>query len=258
MLSNGIIYLTEFLNTLRPEFIWGMLLIFCFGSILLLLRTMGKLGLYIYVTVAIIAANIQVLKAVKFGFFSEPVALGTILFASTYLATDILVEHYGVRAGRRAVWSGFVGFTLMTFLMIFTISFQPLDVAVFPEWQWAIDNHSHISAVFTPAPSLLIAGMSAYLCSQLLDIFIFQKMKEKTKGRMLWLRNNTATIIASLVDNTIFSILAWRVFAESPLDWHIVIFTYILGTFVLRVFVALLDTPFLYLSRYCLPKNRED
>ncbi len=247
----------NFLNGLPPEAVWLLLLVTCFGSVLLLLRVMGEVGLYAYVIVAIIAANIQVLKAVKFGIFSEPVALGTILFSSTYLATDILTEHYGPKHARNAVWSGFIGFALMTYFMTITIGFKPLDPASTPpEWSWAIENHRHISALFTPAPALLVAAMSAYLCSQFLDIFLFQKIKVKTKGKMLWLRNNVSTMAAALIDNVIFSILAWRFFAQTPLDWKVVIFTYILGTYALRCVVALLDTPFLYLSKYCLPREK--
>ena len=60
----------------------------------------GEIGLYIYSAIAIIVANIQVLKLVKFSFFSEPIALGTVLFASTFLCTDILAEYYGAKKAR--------------------------------------------------------------------------------------------------------------------------------------------------------------
>ena len=86
-----------------PEFVWLLLLIVCFSAVLILSRLFGEAGLVAYVVVALLGANIQVLKQVQFSVYDDPVALGTILFASTYLATDILTEHYGRSAARRAV-----------------------------------------------------------------------------------------------------------------------------------------------------------
>ena len=74
-----------------------------------------------------------------------------------------------------------------------------------------------------------------------------------TGGRWLWLRNNASTAASSLIDNTIFSVLAWVVFAADPLPWSTVIFTFILGTYWLRLLVAVMDTPILYLSRLVRP-----
>ena len=82
--------LTEILNNLNPEIIWLLMLIFCFISILIFIRLFGYVGIFIYSALAVIAGNIQVLKTVDFFYSPEPVALGTILFASTFLFTYIL------------------------------------------------------------------------------------------------------------------------------------------------------------------------
>ena len=81
---------TNYLNLLGNEIIWILFLLFCFSSILVFLKIFGYIGLYIYTAIAVIAGNIQVLKIVDFFYSIEPVALGTILFASTYFCTDIL------------------------------------------------------------------------------------------------------------------------------------------------------------------------
>ena len=65
-------------------------------------------------------------------------------------------------------------------------------------------------------------------------------------------------MISSLIDNTIFSLFAWIILNPEPLNFNTVIFTFILGTYFLRVFIALIDTPFIYLARFFLPiKNYE-
>ncbi len=242
------------LNAAPPEYVWLLMLIVCFGTILLMLRLFGEVGLQVYVVVAIIGANIQVLKVVKFAVYSEPAALGTVLFATTYLCTDILTEHYGRAAAQKTVLLGFAAYLFSTVVMMLTLGFPPLTVEQAGEsMTWALPLHDHIAALFTPAPALFAAGMTAYLASQFHDIWLYNLVRRVTGGRWLWLRNNASTAASSLIDNTIFSVLAWVVFAADPLPWSTVIFTFILGTYWLRLLVAVMDTPILYLSRLVRP-----
>ena len=245
------------LNGQPPELTWLLLLLLCFGAILTLLRLFREVGLYIYIAVAVIGANLQVLKVVQFSVFESPVAMGTILFSSIYLCTDILVEHYGRQSARRAVWFGFSALLLFNLIMLLTLGFAPLTPGEAGEGlAWALPTHGHMAALFTPAPALFAAGMIAYFASQYHDIWLYQLISRLTKRRHLWLRNNASTWISALIDNTIFSVLAWVVFAADPVPWQPLIFTFILGTYVLRIVVAALDTPFIYLARWCIGRPR--
>jgi len=179
------------LNTWPPEVLWLIMLCICFFAILCFNRYFGSGGLYAYIAISIIAANIQVLKAVQFNLYPEPVALGTILFSSTYLATDILGEQYGVKAARRGVFMGLFAHLFFSVIMLFTLGFSPLTPEQAGEnMEWALPFHGHISALFTLQFSLFLAGMLAYLASQLYDVWFYGWLKKKTKSRYLWLRNN--------------------------------------------------------------------
>ena len=242
------------MNAAPPMLIWVVLLLLCFTAILTLLRLFGPPGLYVYVAVAVIGANLQVLKPVQFAVFPDPVALGTVLFASTFFCTDILAEQYGRAAARRAVMLGFAAYLLWTALMVVTLGFRPLapDEAG-SGLAWALPMHDAMGLLFTPAPAFFAAGMTAYLISQFHDIWLYRLLHRKTGGRHLWLRNNVSTALSALIDTAVFSVLAWVVFAPEPLDLTTLVVTYILGTWVLRVVVAALDTPFLYLGRVIAP-----
>ena len=76
---------------------------------------------------------------------------------------------------------------------------------------------------------------------------MFSKLTNK---KYLWLRNNLSTMTSSLIDSFIFSILAWIIFNPEPLDFFTVFITFILGTYILRIFISLIDTPFVYLAKY--------
>jgi uncharacterized integral membrane protein (TIGR00697 family) len=240
----------ELLNQQPPEMLWILTLVSCFTCIFLLNRFFGPSGLYVYIVVAIIGANIQVLKAVKFSLYPAPVALGTILFSSAYLATDILGEEFGPKVARRGVWLGFIGYLFFVIVMFLTLGFTPLTPEqAGEEMAWALPFHDYIAALFTPQAALFAAGMIAFLTSQFHDVWLFDLLKRKTRGKQLWMRNNVSTMISALIDNTVFSVLAWIVFAASPLPFKTVLVTYIFGTYWLRLIVAALDTPFMYLTK---------
>jgi queuosine precursor transporter len=248
--------LISFLHRLQPEWVWLILLVFSYVSLMVMLRFFGVWGITLYMVIALIAANLQVLKTVQFSLWDSPVALGTVLFSTTFLCTDILSEYFSPKAARRAVFLGFAGMLLLTSFMLLAVGFRPLPAtAMDSEWAWGLKNHHHLSAVFMPIPSILVAGIVAYLCSQVLDIWIYQRIRALTHSRFRWLRNNASTAVSALVDNIIFSILAWVVLAPEPMAWAVVWKTYILGTYGLRLVVALLDTPVLYLSGLLIPKS---
>jgi len=232
-----------------PEFVWLLMLLVAFGAIVVMGRLFGEAGLVAYVVIAIIGANIQVLKVVQFGVFGYPLALGTVLFASSFLATDILTEHYGRRAAQRAVLIGFFALALWTVIMILTLGFAPLTPEqAGTEWAWALGVQGAMETLFTPVTAFFVAGMAAYLLSQFHDVWLYSLLKRLTRGRHLWLRNNASTWISAFIDTVVFSVLAWVVFAPEPIGVEALVFTYILGTYWLRVIVALLDTPFIYLA----------
>ena len=163
--------LTVTLNTLNTSLLWLVMLVFCFSSILLFLKIFGYVGLYVYSTIAVIAGNIQVLKTVDFFYSPEPVALGTLLFASTFLCTDILSEHYGKEKAQKNILISFAGFLTMTIFMLFTIGFKPSYI----DW-----SHESLSNVFTPMTRFFIASMISYLASQFFDVWIYNLIKKLT------------------------------------------------------------------------------
>lgn len=238
------------MNRAPPGVIAFFMLLAAYSAVLVLMRFFGIHGLVAFVVVAILGANIQVLKVVQFGVFPHPVALGTILFSSTYLAIDLVTEYYGTHLARRIIWLGFCCVLLFNIFMILTLGYRPIDADITdPDYGFAVETERALKTVIQPQLGLLVAGLAAYLISQHLDVWLFAYLKRRTHGNALWLRNNASAIVAALIDNTVFSLLAWRIFAATPVPWDTLVYTYILGTFSARVLIALLDTPFMYLSR---------
>jgi uncharacterized integral membrane protein (TIGR00697 family) len=242
--TSFIIPVVELMQSLSAECMALLMFLGCAVSVLFLFRLFGAMGLYLYNTVILLVANIQVLKLGTFWFSPEPVALGTVAFATTFLATDILTEHYGKAVARKGVWISFTGHILMTLLMLLTLGYaSPAGDKV----------HEAMMTLFSPSPRILVAGLLAYGISQFLDISLFDWIGRLTNRRWLWLRMNVSTFLSGLVDNILFSVLAWVILSPNPVSMHSLIFTYILGTYVARALVSIFSTPIIYLSYWGLP-----
>jgi len=207
--------------------------------ILLLFRYAGFVGLCVFGAIAILICNIQVLRETQFFFQSTPVALGTIMCSLAFLTSDIITEHYGIKAARLSVCLGFVIQIIFVISMQITLAYQPQTDVFFQPLQ----------IVFSPMPRLFFASIGTYLLTQFIDIYLFAAIKKRLPTKQwLWLRSFGATSIASFVDTAIFSILAWYILATFPCSINKLVWTYILGTYVFRIFVILWSTPIIYLS----------
>ncbi len=225
------------LGTLSNNLLWVGFILLDLGLVTLIYRFFGKTGLYVVIVASIITANIQVVKTVEvFGFVAT---LGNVLYGSVFFATDILSEVYGKQAARRGVWLGFIGMVLMTLWMQLALKFIPhaSDFAQGP-----------LSTIFGLMPRIAAGSMVAYLASQHHDIWAFLFWKDKTKGRFLGLRNCASTMVSQGIDSVIFcSIALWGLYDTNT--WLQIL----LSTYVMKFFVAAIDTPFIYLAKRMSP-----
>lgn len=248
-MSSFIPDIIDLLQLLPAEVSLLLIYIAAISLLFLFFRLFEKEGLIVFSVLAAIIPNIQVFRGVDLWLFDQPVAMGTVLFTTSFLATDLLTEYYGPNAAQKAVWLSFFGMLMLCLMMILTIGTRPLNLLSTPINDHFNQGYEAIKFLFTPAPRLFFASLIAYLISQYLDIYIFQKLKQKTHGRLLGLRSLISTLIATLVDNMIFSIIAWRLLNPLPLDWSTLLITYGLGTYALRVLVTLLNFPWIYMKR---------
>ena len=199
-------------------------------SFVLLAFRLGKPYLIGLIAADVILMNIFVVKGMYL--FGWAATGGNVLYASIFLATDILCEHWGQKEATRAVRVGF--FVSLFFLAMsqFILKFIPADYDI---------AQGALETLFTLTPRIVLGSMAAYLVSQHLDVWLFHKIKEKTGDKMLWLRNNGSTFVSQLVDSVIFTVIAFA--GVYPL-LELIVFTYII-----KIIVAVLDTPFIYLAR---------
>jgi uncharacterized integral membrane protein (TIGR00697 family) len=212
-----------------------------FGCILIAYRFFGRMGLYAWVPLAAVVANIQVIKLVEI--FGITATLGNIVYASSFLVTDILSEIYGEKKAKKAVYIGLFSLLSMTILMNLALLFQP-----------ASDDFAQGSliTIFGFMPRIACASLLAYFLSQTHDVWAYKFWRNRFPSTgFLWLRNNASTMVSQFIDSSIFTLLAfWGLY---PLDTLLEIFW---TTYLLKWVVGVADTPFIYLARHWFNRGK--
>lgn len=214
-------------------------LVVIYAGILLLYRIFGKQGMFLWTVIATISANIEVLIVVNA--FGMEMTLGNILFASTFLVTDILSELYGKKEAQKAVYLGIA--TSIAFIIISQ------------SWLYYIPNENdfampHIQTIFSNTPRLMIVGIAVYAIVQLFDVWAYHKWWKLTENkfgdsrRFLWIRNNGSTLISQLINAVLFT---WGAFAGVYDTGTLV--SIAIASYVIFIVTSLADTPFVYLAR---------
>lgn len=208
----------------------------------------GERGLVAWTVIATILANIEVLILVRA--FGLQQTLGNVLFASTFLATDILSELYGKKAATKAVYIGI--FASVVFLLIS----QSWLLYTPDAGDWASPS---IHSIFSNTPRLIFSSLIVYAISQRLDVWLYHKWWALTehrfndKRRGLWIRNNGSTLISQLINAALFNLGAfWGVYDGKTL------LSIVISTYVIYVFTSLLDTPFVYLARRIVKREEPE
>lgn len=230
-----------FFTHLSNESLWLLLLLTNFAAILFSYRFFGKTGLYIWIPISTILANIQVLKMIDL--LTIGVTLGNITYASSFLVTDILSENYGKKSARKAVFIGFFSLAATVAIMNLALFFKPNE---FDFIQESLKN------IFAILPRIALASLIAYGISQLHDVWAYNFWRKRFPGdKHIWLRNNASTMVSQLIDSVIFTFIAfWGLLPTGE-------FMQILATtYILKWIVAAIDTPFLYLARYMFKQSK--
>lgn len=204
----------------------------------------GKHFLTLLIVVYTITMNIFVVK--QFNLFGLAVTGGNALYGAMFLSTDLLSEHFGKKVAKRAVYLGFFAMVVFVILMQVLLLFQT------NQYDYAQDA---LNTLFTVTPRIIAGSLLAYFIAQNIDIYIYEWIKKRTQGKHLWLRNNGSTMISQLIDTLIFTSVGLTAFSFLPFEgvipqeifWQNVLFTYLI-----KLLVAGIDTPFLYLSKWML------
>jgi uncharacterized integral membrane protein (TIGR00697 family) len=228
----------ENMHDISAEYVTLFSIFFSGFAIVLIHRYCGLTGLFIYNVLAVILANIQVLRLSQFSLFASPMALGTVLFSSTFLVNDIINEIYGPNKAKDNVKYCFFASILFSLFMIVDLCHRPSNP----------HDKAYLAMItlFVPSLRILTSSLIAFFISQWFDVLLFKWLKDYFEGKVLWLRTFIASLFSFLLDNIIFCYLAWSLLSPDPLGAYDIFKTYILGTYITRVLLGIFLIPTIY------------
>ena len=203
------------------------------------LKTDLLLGFFI---VALILSNTLGTKITTL--FGVRVSVGIFLFPLLFLITDIIAEVHGKQKAQAFVF-------ISVFVLLFTLVMMWVAIKLPANPTWG--NQEAFAIVFGASLRMTIASVIAFIISQFHDIWAFDLLRRKTKGKYLWLRNNASTMISQLIDSSIFLFIAF--YKINPKFTVPFIISLIIPYWLFKMAFALIDTPFAYLGVWWLKKE---
>lgn len=212
-----------------------------FILMLVLYRIFGKTGLFVWVAIGTIIANIQVIKTVEL--FSVSATLGNVMFASIYLATDILNDIYGRKQAKKAVWLGFSSVIVIVILLQCSLAFIPAQDDV---------SQQALETIFNIVPRIALGSIIAYIIGQHLDVLLFTLIKKKfSSDKTFYIRAYGSTVVSSIVDTAIFVLIAF--YGNLP---NSVVFEIFITTYFLKLLTTISNVPFGYIAKSMYRKGK--
>ena len=222
------IFLSAFL------WIFATLLVVIFASYLT--KKIGEKVLVSFYSILVVISAITATKLINI--FGLTVPAGVVVYAASFLITDIISEVYGKKSAVTAVWLGLVSMVIFYGYALITVYWQPAEY-------WP--HQESYATIIGLSVRITLAGIIAFIISQLNDVTVFHYLKGKHERKKLALRNILSTSISQLIDTIIFITIAfYGVFDIIPL---------IIGQYLIKLIIAFLDTPFVYWGRYILTEK---
>ena len=195
------------------------------------------IGLYV---AFVLISNIIAYKiaAFNFGFITFYATSATLVFAVTFLLTDIVNEKFGRKETHKMIFIAFITQIAVALFILLVIYLEPAP--------FFMDQDIFVK-ILGFAPRIMLASWIAFLISENADAYIFAWFKNITKGKHLWARNIFSSIPSMALDTLVFVTIAF--YGVQPL------LPLIIGVLVLKWLVGVIDVPFMYLNRWIMNRN---
>lgn len=214
-------------------------------TVLIIFKLFQEQGLFMWTIIATIAANIEALMVIQA--FGMEMTLGNILFASTFLVTDIASETYGKKTAQKTVILGIATSIIFILISQSWMLYQP------SETDWVTPS---IRKIFSTTPRMMLASLSVYAFVQMFDVWLYHLWWDFTlkkfgdKKSFLWLRNNGSTLLSQLLNSVLFTWAAfWNIYETKTL------FSIAISSYIIFIITSLADTPFIYVARKIFDKT---
>jgi len=176
---------------------------------------------------------------------------GVVIWPIVFITTDVINEYFGKKGVRKI---SFLTAFLIAYIFIIIYSVTKLVPASF----WLELNNTDqdgnpfninyaFKTIFRQGLGIIIGSLTAFLIAQLLDVFIFQRLRHLTGKKMIWLRATGSTLVSQLIDSFVVLGIAFYIFG----NWSLVqIISVGIINYIYKFVIAIILTPLLYVAHY--------
>ena len=195
----------------------------------------------IFITNAIVA---ELIGGKLINVFGVPMSVGILPWPIVFVSTDLINEYFGEKGVRKLslITASLIAYTFVILFIAMRIPAMHGDKLVTDE---------QFNGVFGQSMWIIVGSITAFLVSQLIDVTIFHFVKNKTGGKMIWLRSTGSTVISQLFDS--FIVLGIAFWMTGKMTNAVFLASAITGYFV-KMVIAILLTPLIYLGHSLIEK----
>lgn len=184
---------------------------------------------------------------------------GAIIWPVVFLSTDIINEYFG-KKGVKKISLLAAAFIAYSFVVIFIITkLAPADFWLQVNSTDADGNPFNINfaftKLFTQGLGIIIGSLTAFLLGQLLDVYVFQKLRKFTGSKMIWLRATGSTLVSQLVDSFVVLFIAFYFLSPADSRWSVEqVLSVGFINYIYKFVVAIVLTPLIYLGHFLIDR----
>ena len=193
----------------------------------------------IFITNAVVAELIGG-KLIQIGPFV--MSIGILPWPVVFLLTDLLNEFYGQKAVRRLSW-----ITAVLIAYCFLIVGLSMAIPAYEIKGSKLATNEAYNLVFGQAQAVIVGSIVAFLVSQILDAYLFDRIKQRTGNRFIWLRSTGSTLFSQLIDSYIVLYIGFVLPGAMSFSTYMEVAP---TNYILKIGIAVLLTPFVYLGHW--------
>jgi len=204
------------------------------------------IALYIFCLAVAELMGPKTFSITKIGGYQLNASVAIFVIPLIFTINDVITEVFGKERTRSIIRAGLV---MIFFMMLFSL----LATALPPSTRFGASEAAY-DTVFRLSARIAAASLTAFAIAEFLDVFIFAKIRARLGKSKLWLRNNASNFIAQFFDTVIFMTLAFYALNRGVSDNVVFLWSLILPYWLLKCFMSVIETPFVYLGVRWLKK----
>ena len=168
---------------------------------------------------------------------------GVLLWPLEFVMTDIVNEYYGPKAVRRISITTVILISYAFLMYFMAIGVPPADFWIASGTKNGVSNmQNSFNAIYGQGMKIIIGSLVAFLVSQLVDVYIFHRIKRITGDKHIWLRATGSTLVSQLVDSYIVLFIAF----SGTFSWQMILGIGIMN-YLYKFTMAIVLTPVIVL-----------